>query len=151
MKEYSSQYRLVKLNTFFITNPNNRRLSLLETLSKVCERVALDQFRKVNVSHHVKMETLNIFINDIMLEAIDKKHVTSLILLDLSKAFDSANHKFFLHQFRTVKVSAVKWFKSYLLDKSQFMSTDLKQSLFQTTWIPMLPIRNFILHFKSKN
>ena len=27
-----------------------------------------------------------------MLEAMDKKHVTALILLDLSKAFDSINH-----------------------------------------------------------
>ena len=80
-------------------------LSLLEVLSKVCERVALDQFSSYitenqrlsphqngNRKHHDSTETLNIYITDKMLEAMDKKHVTALILLDLSKAFDSINH-----------------------------------------------------------
>ena len=75
---------------------NNRPLSLLEVLSKVCERFALDQFSSYitqnqrlsphqngNRKHH-STETLNIFITDKMLEAMDKKHVTALILLDLS-------------------------------------------------------------------
>ena len=77
---------------------NNRPLSLLEVLSKVCEIVALDQFSSYitenqrlsphqngNRKHH-STETLNIFITDKMLEVRDKKHLTALILLDLSKA-----------------------------------------------------------------
>ena len=84
---------------------NNRPLSLLEVLSKVCERVALDQFSSYitenqrlsphqngNRKHHDSTETLSIYITDKMLEAMDKKHVTALILLDLSKDFDSINH-----------------------------------------------------------
>ncbi len=114
---------------------NNRPLSLLEVLSKVCERVALDQFSSYitenqrlsphqngNRKHH-STETLNIFIIYKMLEAMDKKHVTALILLDLSKAFDSINHTILLHKLKCVGASplAIQWFESYLSDRSQYV------------------------------
>ena len=34
-------------------------------------------------------QTLNILTSDLALEAMDRKQVTALVLLDLSKAFDS--------------------------------------------------------------
>ena len=37
-------------------------------------------------------ETLNILLTDKILEAMDKKQITALVLLDLSKAFDSIDH-----------------------------------------------------------
>ena len=117
---------------------NNRPLSLLEVLSKVCERVALDQFSSYitenqrlsphqngNRKHH-STETLNIFITDKMLEAMDKKHVTALILLDLSKAFDSINHTILLHKLKCVGACplAIQWFESYLSGRSQYVRID---------------------------
>ena len=96
--------------------PSNDR-PLSEVLSKVCERVALDQFSSYitenqrssphqnrNRKPH-STETLNVFITDKVLEAIDKKHVTTLILLDLSKAFDSINHTILLHKLKCVGAS----------------------------------------------
>ena len=114
---------------------NNRPLSLLEVLSKVCERVALDQFSSYitenqrlsphqngNRKHH-STETLNIYITDKMLEAMDKKHVTALILLDLSKAFDNINHTILLHKLKCAGASslAIQWFESYLSGRSQYV------------------------------
>lgn len=37
-------------------------------------------------------ETLNIFMMDLTYEAMDRKQVTALSLLDLSKAFDNIEH-----------------------------------------------------------
>jgi hypothetical protein len=53
-----------------------------------------------------------------MLEAMDKKELTALVLLDLSKAFDSINHHRLLHKLANVGASpvTVQWFKSYLSD-----------------------------------
>ena len=114
---------------------NDRPLSFLEVLSKVCERVALDQFNSYitenqrlsphqngNRKHH-STETLNIYITDKMLEAMDKKHVTTLILLDLSKAFDSINHTILLHKLKCVGASslATQWFESYPSGRSQYV------------------------------
>ena len=58
-----------------------------------------------------------------MLEAIDKKHVTALILLDLSKAFDNINHTILLHKLKCVGASslAIQWFESYLTGRSQYV------------------------------
>ena len=114
---------------------NNRPLSLLEVLSKVCERVALEQFASYitenqrlsphqngNRKHH-STETLNIYITDRMLEAMDNKHVTALVLLDLSKAYDSVNHKILLHKLKCTGASplAIKWFESYLSGRTQYV------------------------------
>ena len=64
---------------------NNRPISLLEIMSKVCERVALDQFSSYLTTNHRlsphqsghrkahSTETLNILVSDTMLEAIDKR------------------------------------------------------------------------------
>ncbi|CAB4008338.1 Hypothetical predicted protein, partial [Paramuricea clavata] len=90
---------------------NNRPLSLLTFLSKICEKVALNQFgsylmknkklsthQSGNKKHH-SCETLN------LLTAMDGKLVTALILIDLSKAFDSVNHNFLLTKLSNVGAS----------------------------------------------
>ena len=70
----------------------------------VLERIVLNQFSayltKNNrlISHQSgnkkahSTETLNILLTDKILEAMDKKQITALVLLDLSKAFDSIDH-----------------------------------------------------------
>jgi hypothetical protein len=53
---------------------------------------------------------------------MDKQHVTLLVLLDLSAAFDTVNHKILLNimekEFGVVDI-ALKWLHSYLADKKQ--------------------------------
>ena len=58
---------------------------------------------------------------DHLLEATDKKNLTALTLLDLSKAFDSLNHNKLLAKLSSVRASlhVVNWFKSYLMGRSQ--------------------------------
>ena len=47
-------------------------------------------------------ETLNIFMSVIVIEAIDRKQITALVLLDLSKAFDSIYHKILLSKLQVL-------------------------------------------------
>ena len=56
-----------------------------------------------------------------ILEAMDNKKITVLILLDLSKAFDSINHQRLLKKLTSVGASpaTVKWFESYLSHRTQ--------------------------------
>ena len=112
---------------------NNRPLSLLVGASKICEKIALNQFisflennnkltpyQSGNRQYH-STETLNISVNDMILEAMDKKMISALVLLDLSKAFDSINHQLLLQKLNHVRAShsAVSWFRSYLNGRTQ--------------------------------
>ena len=109
-------------------------MSLLPALSKICERVALNQFteyatRRNCLSGHQSgnkkrhsTETLNILTSDLAaLEAMDRKQVTALVLSDLSKAFDSINHTSLLKKLRAMGTSkeAIEWFRSYLTGRRQ--------------------------------
>ena len=66
-------------------------------------------------------ETLNILTLDLALEAMDRKQVTALMLLDLCKAFDSIDHMFLLKKLRTMGTSkeAIDWFRSYLTGRKR--------------------------------
>jgi hypothetical protein len=59
--------------------------------------------------------------NDIMC-SMDQQRVSLLVLLDLSAAFDTVDHQVLLHRldvsFR-ITGTALKWFKSYLTNRSQ--------------------------------
>ena len=60
---------------------------------------------------------------------MDKKKLTALVLLDLSKAFDSINHHRLLQKLANIGASpiTVKWFKSYL--SGRFQSTRINSTL----------------------
>ena len=82
--------------------------------SKLCEKIPLRQFSTYLSSHNRlsfhqsgnnslhSTETLNIYITDLLLEAMDKKKISALIQLDLSKAFDSISHQRLLQKLSTV-------------------------------------------------
>ena len=112
---------------------NNRPISLLPVLSKVCERVAHDQFTSYLLSRgHFSSkqsgnkrwhstETSVIQTTDEILNAIDKKKLTAVVLLDLSKAFDSIDHRILLAKLQDCGASrsATEWFGSYLSSRYQ--------------------------------
>ena len=112
---------------------NNRPLSLLNTVSKICERAILNQFNSyltrnkrlsVQQSGNKKQhstETLNLLITDHLLDAMDNKKLSAVILIDLSKAFDSISHSILLKKLSAIGVSqeTVKWFESYLTRRFQ--------------------------------
>ena len=107
---------------------NNRPISLLPVLSKVCERAAHDQLvfflsTKQRLSTQQcgnkkwnSTETVLIQTTDSILQNIDKKELTAAVLLDISKAFDSINHDILITKLRDVGLScsSIEWFKSYL-------------------------------------
>ena len=59
-----------------------------------------------------------------ILSAIDKKQLTAVVLLDMSKAFDSINHNMLLVKLQDVGASpsAIKWFRSYLTSRHQVVT-----------------------------
>ena len=103
---------------------NNRPISLLPMLSKVCEKVVLNQVvsylninkrlsteQSGNKKYH-STETSLIETTDTFLHAIDKKEVTAVVLLDMSKAFDSLDNKILMLKLQDVGMSsgALNWF-----------------------------------------
>ena len=114
---------------------NNHPLSMLNVLSKICEKVALKQFsgflnRTDRLSPHQSgnkkyhsTETLSILVNDLLLKSMDSKKITALVLLDLSKAFDSVDHSILLKKLSNIGVSeeALNWFESYISNRKQFV------------------------------
>ena len=84
---------------------NNRPISLLPVLSKVCERVVHNQFTSYLQSNDTlsntqsgnrkwhSCETSVIETTDTILNAIDEKKLAAVLFLDMSKAFDSVTHE----------------------------------------------------------
>ena len=55
------------------------------------------------------------------LSAIDEKKITAVVLLDMSKAFDTINHEILLNKLLDIGISLsiVAWFTCYLSDRGQ--------------------------------
>ena len=109
---------------------NNRPISLLPILSKRLEHKQFMEFLTTHdklspyKSGNRKMhstETALINVTDNILKAIDEKSASLLVLLDMSKAFDSLNHNLLLGKLRKLglKASVISWFSSYLSSRYQ--------------------------------
>ena len=94
---------------------NNRPISLLLVVSKICERVVDNQlinYLAENGRLPVKVatenntpETFGLSVTDYILDAMDKKQVTAMVLLDFSKVFDSIGHTILLKKLQGLGVS----------------------------------------------
>ena len=94
-----------------------RPISLLPVLSKIGERLAHEQFatflddnnklshlQSGNRKYH-STETALLCVTDELLKAMDEKKISILVLMDMSKAFDSINHDILLLKLRSLGVS----------------------------------------------
>uniref|UniRef100_A0A8C5HYQ9 Reverse transcriptase domain-containing protein n=1 Tax=Gouania willdenowi TaxID=441366 RepID=A0A8C5HYQ9_GOUWI len=116
---------------------NYRPISNLPFMAKIIEKVVFnqlsqfltfnkifDKFQSGFRSHHSTETALIKVINDIRLNT-DSGKVSVLILLDLSAAFDTVDHTILLHRLQTwvgLNGKVMQWFKSYLEERSYFVS-----------------------------
>ena len=99
------------------TPSNNRPISLQPELSKVTEKIALNQFtedltQQGNLTCHQSgnrefhsTETLSLLVTGHIYKEMDKKEITAMILIDLSKAFDSICHRTLLTKLKGLGAS----------------------------------------------
>ena len=66
-------------------------------------------------------ETVNVMMTDEALEAIDSKKLTVVVPLDLSKAFESTDHRRLLCNLNGLGIgrAVLEWFRSYLTGRQQ--------------------------------
>ena len=131
---------------------NYRPISLLPTLSKIFEKVVHLQlydyinsnnllnksqygFRPNHATEYAAME----FVDQTMQE-LDKGNIPLSIFLDLSKAFDTLDHKILLKKlhFYGIRGIYLEWFSSYLSNRTQYVAYNHKLShpLQLTTGVP---------------
>ncbi len=115
-----------------------RPISILPSLSKGLERLVHLQFSKFLSEnnlfdpfqsgfrrHHSTSTALTKVTDDIKL-AMDNKKITFLVLIDLSKAFNSVEIDLLLAKLKRFNLSqsALSWFSSYLVKRSQTCFTN---------------------------
>ena len=96
---------------------NNRPISPLAILSKVSERLAHGKFVDYFTANKILAKTQSgdrklfstdtavLCATDELLQAIDDKKISALVLLNMSKAFDSIRHDILLQKLQALGVS----------------------------------------------
>ena len=135
--------RLFKKQNLDVEFKNFRPISNLPFLSKVLERIVIDQMTQHCEKHGLNenmhsayrrghsTETALLKVCDDILRGFENQQVTSLALLDLSAAFDTVDHGIFLRRLSTdygIEGRALEWMKSYLADRSQQVVVNGEQS-----------------------
>ena len=119
---------LLKKQGLDITFKNFRPVSNLPFISKLTEKAVFDQTYNLMVENdlyppnqssyrknHSTESALLKVTNDILLN-MNKQHVTLLVLLDLSAAFDTVDHNILMSSLSMLGLegTALEWFSSYL-------------------------------------
>ena len=116
---------------------NYRPVSNLNFISKIIEKIVMARIEchlirnnlheptqsAYKKNHSTKTALLKIS-NDII-QSLDVKHCTILASLDLSAAFDTVDHKVFLHKLYNefgIEDEALNWFRSYLDNRKHRVS-----------------------------
>ena len=137
---------------------NYRPVSLLTSISKIFEKVAYNQlsrYFKINKlfcksqygfrdEHSTELASVELI--DRVMSAFENKNTPVAIYMDLSKAFDTLDHGILLQKlnYYGIKGSELKWFKSYLEDRKQYVETNNIKSDHKTisTGVPQSSVRN---------
>ena len=109
-------------------------LAIFLSFSKITERAASIQVVNHITLHHLFPGTQSAYrkhhsmllkaTNDIFLN-MNRQHVSFLVLLDLSSAFDAVDHTILLNRLQShfgICGYSLSWFESYLSDRTQFVS-----------------------------
>ena len=115
---------------------NYRPISIISHFSKILEKVVHSQlinfFEKYNIisnsqygfKRNSSTELAILDLNQHLLDNIERKFLTIGVFLDISKAFDTVKHDILLDKLSNAGIRGVAhdWFKSYLMDRSQYVS-----------------------------
>ena len=123
---------------------NYRPISNLPFLSKILEKAVANQlcdflhnnslfedFQSGFRAHH-STETALVKVTNDLLTASDNGLLSVLVLLDLSAAFDTIDHRILLQRLEHligIKGIALSWFKSYFSDRLQFVHVNDQSSM----------------------
>ena len=109
---------------------NYRPISILPIISKILEKIVANQLITFLETNHLlsdeqhgfrpnlSTETALLKVTNKIYENIEKKKISLLLLLDLSKAFDSVNHQILINKLTKVNVDSF-WFDSYISKRVQ--------------------------------
>ena len=153
VKQQNQNHFLISVTSIMFIKPslpdddlnNFRPISNLNFISKILEKVVASRIQSHLLSnslsssfqsaycmfHSTETTLLNIHNNLIL--AMDRGEVTSLILLDLSAAFDTVDHSILLHCLQHwfgLHGTSLDWFSSYLTSRSQAVSIQNSTSSF---------------------
>ncbi len=118
---------------------NYRLISNLPFLSKILEKLASSQLYSFLEKNYIcedfqsgfrpshSTETALIRVTNDLLLSSDRGCISLLVLMDLSTAFDTIDHKIILNRLENsvgISGSALAWFKSYLSDRHQFVAVN---------------------------
>ena len=121
---------------------NYRPVSILPVLSKVIERVIYNQVEAYSREYIYELQsgfrtsystdTCLLYLNEYIKNEIDKGNQVGMLLLDLQKAFDTVQHTILLRKLKALGMSdhTVRWFESYLSNRSQLVNIDGTHSSF---------------------
>ena len=138
---------LIKSQSKGTIHHNYRPVSNLTFLSKVFEKITLNQFTQHCEEYHLlpnyqsaykkfhSCETSLIKLANDLLWAMEKQEVTAMTILDLSDAFDMVNHDQLLEVLNKrfgVKGRALKWYEQYLKPRKFKVSINNTYSKEQT-------------------
>ena len=110
---------------------NYRPISLLPAFSKIFEKIVHEQLTDYFTRHKLffdgqygfRIELATIELVDRILWNIDNKLLPVVVFMDLSKAFDTLDHSILIHKWQYYRITgiALNWFKSYLLNRLQYV------------------------------
>lgn len=124
------------------SSPSNYRpISLLPVFSKILEKAIANQlsnflensnkFHRNQYAYRANISTQDALlnINEKIYQQMDSRQLTLLILLDLSKAFDSVDHQLLVSKLESIGVNPA-WFQSYLDNRTHAVSLESSLSPF---------------------
>ena len=135
---FPNEWKTAKVTPIFksggLNDPNNYRpISVTSTISRIFEKIIFNQIELYISNHdllyklqsgfrpqHSTLTALLDLTNEWSFN-IDRKMVNGAIFLDLKKAFDTVDHQILLSKLRFYgfDTHTIKWFKSYLCDRTQ--------------------------------